>query len=144
MLGVMSVAKALDMATEYGLDLVEVSPTATPPVCKIMDFGKYKYQSQKRAQDARKKQKVIVIKEIKIRPNIGENDYQVKLRALIKFIQEGNKVRITLRFRGREVAHSDIALKLFERMRDDVADAAKVEVPPKMEGKQMFMMLVPK
>lgn len=144
MLGVMPVTRALELAAERSLDLVEVSPTASPPVCKIMDFGKYKYQTQKRAQDARKKQKVIVIKEIKIRPNIGENDYQVKLRNLQKFIEEGNKVRVTLRFRGREVAHSDLALKLLERMRDDVLEIAKIEVPPKMEGKQMVMMLAPK
>ena len=144
MVGVVALAEALDMADEKGMDLVELSPNAEPPVCKVMDFGKYKYQSQKRAHDARKKQKIIVVKEIKVRPNIGEHDYQIKLRSLNKFIAEGNKVRISLRFRGREITHKDVGMKIFQRFQKDTAEIAKVETSPRMEGRQMLMLLVPR
>lgn len=138
------IRKALDMASNRGLDLVEISPNAEPPVCKIMDFGKYRYEAQKKAQDAKKKQKTVVIKEIKLRPNIGENDYQVKLRSLVGFIEEGNKVRVSLRFRGREITHSEVGMRLFERLREDTAEIAKAEFAPRMDGNSIFMMLVPK
>lgn len=143
-MGVVAARKALDMASDLGLDLVEISPNAEPPVCKIMDFGKYKYEAQKKAHDARKKQKVVLIKEIKLRPTIGENDYQVKLRSLLGFIADGNKVRVSLRFRGREITHSEIGMKLFDRLRNDTAEVAKVELAPRMEGQTILMVLAPK
>lgn len=137
-------SQALGTAADRGLDLVEISPNAEPPVCKVMDFGKYKYEAQKKAQDARKKQKTVVVKEIKLRPNIGENDYQVKLRSLLSFIAEGNKVRVSLRFRGREITHSEVGMRLFERLQEDTAEVAKVELRPRMEGNSILMVLVPK
>jgi len=131
------------MAVEVGLDLVEVSPNADPPVCKILDYGKYKYEIQKKKNEARKKQKIIEVKEIKLRPNIDDNDYGVKMRAMRKFLQEGDKVKVTLRFRGREMAHQDLGAKVLDRVRDELVEMAKVEQFPKMEGRQMVMVLAP-
>uniref|UniRef100_UPI0035943BF5 translation initiation factor IF-3 n=1 Tax=Pseudogemmobacter lacusdianii TaxID=3069608 RepID=UPI0035943BF5 len=139
--GVVTPARALIMAEEAGLDLVEISPNAEPPVCKIMDFGKFKYETQKKEAEARKKQKVIEIKEIKFRPGTDENDYQVKMRSVLKFLGEGDKVKITLRFRGREMAHQQLGLELLHRVAADVAEAGKVESMPKLEGRQMVMMI---
>ncbi len=135
---------ALDRAEEVGLDLVEIAPEAKPPVCKILDYGKFKYESQKKANEARKKQKVIDVKEIKMRPNIDHHDYDVKMRAMNKFLGEGDKVKVTLRFRGREMAHQELGLKVLERVRDDLGNVSKVEQFPKMEGRQMTMVVVPK
>lgn len=143
MVGVIPIRDAIKMAEEAGLDLVEVSPNAEPPVCKIIDFGKYKYEAQKKAHEAKKKQKIIEIKEIKLRPNIGQNDYDVKLKNIIRFIKEGDKVKITLKFRGREVTHQEVAFELFKRIQEDIEDIAKIEFSPKMEGKQMLMILAP-
>ncbi len=137
-------ARALQMAEDAGLDLVEISPTAEPPVCKIMDFGKYKYDTQKREAEARKKQKIIEIKEIKFRPGTDTHDYDVKMRSVFKFLEEGDKVKITLRFRGREMAHQDLGLELLKRVEADVADVGKIESFPKLEGRQMVMMIGPK
>jgi translation initiation factor IF-3 len=131
------------MAFEAGLDLVEISPNANPPVCKIMDYGKYKYEQQKRESEARKKQKVIEVKEIKFRPGTDTHDYEVKMRSVIKFLQNGDKVKITLRFRGREMAHQDLGRNLLERVAEDVKDVGKVENMPKVEGRQMSMMIGP-
>jgi len=131
------------MAEEVGLDLVEISPNAEPPVCKIMDFGKYKYELQKKANEARKKQKVIEIKEIKIRPTIEEHDYQVKLRAARGFLEDGNKVKMTLRFRGREMSHQDLGMEVLKRLQADLSDIGKVESSPKMEGRQVQMIMGP-
>ena len=144
MQGVMSAREALFKAQNVGLDLLEISPNADPPVVKILDFGKYKYELQKKRNEAKKKQKVIEIKEIKVRPNIDENDYQVKMRAMKSFIEEGDKVKVTLRFRGREMAHQDIGFKLLQRVRAETAPIAKVEAEPLMEGRQMTMVLAPK
>ncbi|MBS0236170.1 MAG: translation initiation factor IF-3 [Proteobacteria bacterium] len=144
MVGVTSVATAINMARDAGLDLVEISPNAAPPVCKIMDYGKYKYELQKKAQEAKRKQKVVETKEIKLRPNIAEGDYQVKLRNANKFIAEGDKVRVSLMFRGREIAHSDIGIALMDRLKKDLELNAKIEVEPKFEGRQIFMVVVPK
>jgi translation initiation factor IF-3 len=141
MVGIIGVAEAMRMADEAGLDLVEISPGAEPPVCKIMDAGKYKYELQKRANEARKKQKVIEIKEIKLRPNIGDHDYQIKLKQVKQFLAEGDKVKFTLRFRGREMAHQDIGLAVLQRMQKDTEELAKIEQSPKLEGKQMFMLI---
>ena len=135
---------ALDRAEEVGLDLVEIAPEAKPPVCKILDYGKFKYEAQKKANEARKKQKVIDVKEIKMRPNIDHHDYDVKMRAMNKFLGEGDKVKVTLRFRGREMAHQELGLKVLERVRDDLGNVSKVEQFPKMEGRQMTMVVVPK
>lgn len=143
MLGVMSVAEGVAAAEEVGLDLVEVSPNAKPPVCKILDFGKYKYEQQKKAAEARKKQKTVDVKEIKVRPNIEDHDYAVKMKAARKFLTNEDKVKVTLRFRGREMAHKDLAAKLLDRIRDDLADLSKIEFYPKMEGRQMIMVLAP-
>lgn len=137
----MSVSAGVAAAEEVGLDLVEVSPNAEPPVCKILDFGKYKYEQQKKAAEARKKQKTVEVKEIKVRPNIEKHDYDVKIKAARKFLGNEDKVKVTLRFRGREMAHKDLAAKLLDRIRDDVADLSKVELYPKMEGRQMIMVL---
>ena len=131
------------MAEEAGLDLVEISPNATPPVCKIMDFGKYKYEQQKRESEARKKQKIIEVKEIKFRPNTDKHDYDVKMRSVMKFLDEGDKVKITLRFRGREMAHQELGRALLERVATDVEGVGKVENMPKMEGRQMIMIIGP-
>ena len=143
MLGVMKVEEGLRHAEEAGLDLVEVSPNVKPPVCKILDYGKYKYEQQKKAAEARKKQKTVDVKEIKVRPNIEDHDYNVKLKAARKFLGNEDKVKVTLRFRGREMAYKDMAAQLLDRIRDDLADLSKVEFAPKMEGRQMIMILAP-
>jgi translation initiation factor IF-3 len=142
--GVVTPARAMQLAEEAGLDLVEISPNAEPPVCKIMDFGKYKYETQKREAEARKKQHIIEIKEIKFRPGTDIHDYEVKMRAVNKFLSEGDKVKITLRFRGREMAHQELGVELLNRVSDDVANVAKVEQFPRLEGRQMVMMIAPK
>ena len=144
MQGVMSTREAIQRAYAVGLDLLEISPNADPPVVKILDFGKYKYEQQKKKNEARKKQKVIEIKEIKVRPNIDENDYQVKLRAMKSFIDEGDKVKVTLRFRGREMAHQDIGVRVLERIRSEMDTTSKVEQMPRMENRQMVMVLSPR
>lgn len=143
-LGVMSVEEAIEIAMDSGLDLVEISPNADPPVCKILDFGKYKYEAQKKKNEAKKKQKVIEIKEIKIRPNIDEHDYLVKMRNMRKFLDEGDKVKVTLRFRGREMAHQDLGMKVLDRVRNELEDIAKVEQTPRMDGRQMTMVIAPR
>ena len=143
-LGVMYTREAFDQAQEVGLDLVEVSPGADPPVCKFLDIGKFKYETQKKANIARKTQKTQEIKEIKMRPNIDDHDYDTKMKAVKKFIDEGDKVKLTLRFRGRELAHGQLGLKLLERVRDDSLDYAKIEQLPRMEGRQMLMVMAPK
>ena len=144
MIGVVTLREGLTMAEEAGLDLVEVSPNAEPPVCKILDFGKFKYESQKKKNEARKKQKVIEVKEVKLRPSIDDNDYGVKMRSMRKFIEEGDKVKVTLRFRGREMAHQDIGYRLLQKVKSETAEVAKVEAEPLMEGRQMVMVLAPK
>ncbi|MCF6445360.1 translation initiation factor IF-3 [Nereida sp. MMG025] len=141
--GVVSPAKAMAMAEDAGLDLVEISPNATPPVCKIMDFGKFKYEQQKRESEARKKQKTIEIKEVKFRPNTDVNDYNVKMRNVFKFLENGDKVKVTLRFRGREMAHQNLGRELLERVAEDTKEMGKVENFPKMEGRQMVMLIGP-
>ncbi len=143
-LGVVRLSEALRMAEEAEVDLVEIAPTAKPPVCKLMDYGKFKYQEQKRLHDAKTKQKVIQVKEIKLRPGTDEGDYQVKLRNVVRFLEEGDKVKITLRFRGREMAHQEIGMRQLERIRTDVEVHAQVEAMPKLEGRQMIMVLSPK
>lgn len=144
MLGVMTVQDGIRRAEDYGLDLVEVSPNADPPVCKILDYGKYKYEAQKKKNEAKKKQKVIEIKEIKLRPNIDEHDFQVKMRNVRKFIGEGDKVKVTMRFRGREMAHQELGMDVLNRVRDEMDEAAKVEAHPKLEGRQMIMVIAPR
>ena len=144
MLGVMSARDALMRAYDAGLDLLEISPNAVPPVCKILDYGKYKYEQQKKANEARKKQKVVEIKEVKVRPNIDDHDYDVKMRAMKSFIGEGDKVKVTLRFRGREMAHQDLGIKVLERIRSELGDTIKVEQMPRLENRQMIMVLAPK
>jgi translation initiation factor IF-3 len=144
MQGVMSTRDAIARAFSVGLDLVEISPNAEPPVAKILDYGKFKYEQQKKRNEARKKQKVVEIKEVKVRPNIDENDYQVKLRAMKSFIGEGDKVKVTLRFRGREMAHQELGVKVLERIRADMDVETKVEQMPKMENRQMVMVLTPR
>jgi len=144
MVGVVSLRDALIAAEEAGLDLVEVAPTAEPPVCKILDYGKYKYEAQKKANEARKKQKIIEVKEIKMRPNIDDNDYEVKMRSARRFIEEGDKVKVTMRFRGREMAHQDLGMNVLVKVRDELEALAKVEQMPKLEGRQMIMVLAPK
>ncbi len=144
MQGVMSTRDAQSRAFAVGLDLVEISPNAEPPVAKILDFGKFKYEQQKKKNEAKKKQKVIEIKEIKVRPNIDENDYQVKMRAMKSFIEEGDKVKVTLRFRGREMAHQEIGARVLERIREEMDPVTKVEQFPRMENRQMVMVLSPR
>jgi translation initiation factor IF-3 len=144
MQGVVTLREALEKAVEAGLDLVEIAPTAVPPVCKILDYGKFKYEEQKKKNEARKKQKVIEIKEIKLRPTIDDNDYNIKMRAMLRFLEEGDKVKVTLRFRGRELAHQDLGMAVLVRVRDDLDPVAKVEQMPKMEGRQMVMVVAPK
>ena len=139
----MSIRQALQLAEEAGVDLVEIAPMAQPPVCRIMDFGKFKYQEQKRQHEQKLKQKQVQVKEIKLRPGTDENDYQIKLRNMVKFLEEGDKVKVTLRFRGREMAHQDIGMRQIERIRGDLQDVATVEQMPKMEGRQMVMILAP-
>ncbi len=142
--GEFSVEDAIEIAIEAGLDLVEVSPNAKPPVCKILDYGKYKYQAQKKASEARKKQKTIEIKEIKMRPNIDTHDYDVKMRAIKRFFENGDKVKVTLRFRGREMAHQELGVQLLDRVKEETEEVAKVESHPKLEGRQMVMVLAPR
>ena len=142
--GVLSYEKAMEMADQVGLDLVELSPNAKPPVCKILDFGKYKYEAQKKANVARKKQKTIEVKEIKMRPGIETHDYDVKMRSIERFITEGDKVKVTLRFRGREMVHQDRGMNVLQRVRDDLDEIAKVEQFPKMEGRLLTMVVAPK
>lgn len=141
--GVVTPERAMVMADDAGLDLVEISPNATPPVCKIMDFGKFKYETQKREAEARKKQKIIEIKEVKFRPNTDTNDYEVKMRNVYKFLENGDKVKVTLRFRGREMAHQNLGRELLERVAEDTKEHGKVENFPKMEGRQMVMLIGP-
>jgi translation initiation factor IF-3 len=142
--GVVPTAEALQLAQENGFDLVEISPNSTPPVCKLLDYGKFKYQSQKKAAEARKNQKTVEIKEIKMRPNIDSHDYDVKMRSMRRFFEEGDKVKVTLRFRGREMAHQEIGLKLLFKVRDEMMERAKVESDPSLEGRQMVMVLAPR
>src|SRR6266446_8160746 len=137
--GTVPIAEALSVAQEAGLDLVEISPNATPPVCKLLDFGKYKYAEQKKAAEARKKQKVVEVKEIKFRPMIDDHDYDVKMRSMQRFFEEGDKVKVTLRFRGREMAHQELGTRLLNRVKDDTTKMAKIESEPRMEGRQMVM-----
>lgn len=142
--GVVSRQDALDRATAAGLDLVEISPDADPPVCKILDYGKFKYQEQKKAAEARKRQKVVEIKEIKMRPSIDDHDYDVKMRSMKRFFDEGDKVKVTLRFRGREMAHQELGFQLLQRVKADIEILAKVEAEPRLEGRQMVMVLAPR
>lgn len=142
--GIVSIEEALAAADEAGLDLVEISPHADPPVCKILDYGKLKYEQQKKANEARKKQKIIDVKEIKMRPNIDTHDYDVKMRNAVKFLEEGDKVKVTMRFRGREMAHQDLGMNVLVKVRDDLEELGKVELHPKMEGRQMIMILAPR
>lgn len=144
MLGVMSVEDALQKADAAALDLVEISPNSDPPVCKILDYGKFKYQAQKKANEARKKQKTIEVKEIKMRPSIERHDYDVKMRAINKFLDEGDKVKVTIRFRGREFLHQELGMQMLEKVRDEIEEKAKVEAVPKMEGRQMVMVVAPR
>lgn len=142
--GVVTLERGIELAVEAGLDLVEVSPQVSPPVCKILDYGKFKYEQQKRKNEARKKQKTIEVKEIKFRPNIEQHDYEVKMRALNKFIDEGDKVKVTLRFRGREMAHQELGLEVLRRVKGEMEEKTKVESHPSMEGRQMVMVLAPR
>lgn len=142
--GVMPTSSALEAAEEAGLDLVEIVPTADPPVCKILDYGKFRFQEQKKKNEARKRQKIVEIKEIKLRPNIDKHDYDVKARSMHRFFEEGDKVKVTLRFRGRELSHGQLGMALLQRVQQDCAEDAKVESYPRMEGRQMLMVLAPK
>ena len=144
MVGVVPRNDALTMAANAGLDLVEIAPNADPPVCKILDFGKFKYEEQKKKNEARKKQKIIEVKEIKLRPSIDDHDYDVKMRNMLKFIEEGDKVKVTMRFRGRELAHQELGMDVLMRVRGDLEEIAKVEQMPRMEGRQMTMVMSPK
>ncbi|WP_375332382.1 translation initiation factor IF-3 [Candidatus Tisiphia endosymbiont of Temnostethus pusillus] len=143
MLGIVSIKNALEQAEKAGLDLVEISPNAEPPVCKILDFGKFKYESKKRVQDSRKKQRVVVLKEMKFKPNISQGDFNVKLRKIKDFLKEGDKVKISLWFKGREIIHNDIGMKLFDRISLELEGLAKIDSAPKMEGKQIIMLVSP-
>ena len=143
-LGIVKVPDALAMAEQHDVDLVEIAPAAVPPVCRLMDYGKFRYQEQKRQQEAKAKQKIIQIKEVKFRPGTDEGDYQIKLRNLRRFLEEGDKGKVTLRFRGREITHQEIGMRLLERVRDDLTDCSVVENMPKLEGRQMIMVLGPK
>lgn len=142
--GIVPIDQALRLADEAGLDLVEISPNAEPPVCKILDLGKLKYATQKKAAEARKKQKIVEVKEIKMRPNIDTHDYEVKMKAMNRFFEDGDKVKVTLKFRGREMAHQELGLKLLLQVKEDTLGVAKVEAEPKLEGRQMMMVLAPK
>jgi translation initiation factor IF-3 len=144
MVGVASPLEGMQLANREGLDLVEISPNASPPVCKVMDFGKFKYEMQKKEHEAKKKQKIIELKEVKIRPTIASGDYQIKLRKASEFIKDGNKVKVSLAFRGREITHNEVGFAVMNRFQNDIAELAKIEVSPKMEGRQIFMMLAPK
>ena len=141
--GVLTIQDALQKAFAAGLDLIEVSPDADPPVCKILDYGKYRYQQKKKKQEAKKKQKIVELKEIKMRPGIGQNDYDVKMRHIKKFIEEGNKVKITMQYRRREITHAELGFKILERVKADTAEFAKIEFMPKMEGRNAIMILAP-
>jgi translation initiation factor IF-3 len=143
-LGIVSLAEAFQMAEEANVDLVEIAPNAEPPVCRLMDYGKFKYQEQKKAHEAKLKQKVILVKEIKFRPGTDDGDYNIKLRNIVKFLEEGDKCKITLRFRGREMAHQDIGFRMLERLKEDLDPYGMVEQFPKMEGRQMVMVMAPK
>jgi translation initiation factor IF-3 len=142
-MGVVSLAEALRLAGEMDVDLVEISPTANPPVCRLVDYGKFKYQEQKKAADAKAKQKVIEVKEVKFRPGTDDGDYNIKLRNIKRFLEEGDKVKITLRFRGREITHQELGMAMLDRMRTDLGDLIVVEQMPKLEGRQMIMMIAP-
>lgn len=142
--GIMPIAAAIEAAEEAGLDLVEIVPTADPPVCKILDYGKFRFAEQKKKNEARKRQKVVEVKEIKLRPQIDDHDYDVKAKAMHRFFGEGDKVKVTLRFRGREMAHPELGMKLLQRVKADFEPVAKVEYEPRMEGRQMIMILAPK
>jgi translation initiation factor IF-3 len=144
MVGIVGRNDALKMAADAGLDLVEIAATADPPVCKILDFGKFKYEEQKKKNEARKKQKVIEVKEIKLRPSIDDHDYDVKMRSMNKFIEEGDKVKVTMRFRGRELAHQELGMNVLMRVRNDLDGIAKIEQMPRMEGRQMTMVVAPR
>lgn len=144
MVGVVAVPEALRMAEAAGLDLVEISPAANPPVCKILDYGKYRYEAQKKAHDARKKQKVVQVKEIKLRPTIDKHDLDIKMRHVVEFLEEGDKVRISMRFRGREMDHVDIGRAVLDRVQEQLADKGKIEMAPRMEGKQIILLVGPK
>ncbi len=141
MVGVVSIDEAMSAAEEAGLDLVEISPNADPPVCKVLDYGKYKYEQQKKANEARKKQKTVDVKEVKIRPSIEAHDYGVKMRNARRFLEEGNKVKVTMRFRGRELSHQELGMEVLVRMKEELADVGKVDLEPKLEGRQMIMVL---
>jgi translation initiation factor IF-3 len=143
-LGIVSLAEAFRMAEEADVDLVEIAPTAVPPVCRLMDYGKFKYQEQKRAHDARLKQKIIQVKEVKFRPGTDEGDYLVKMRNVKRFLEDGDKAKITLRFRGREMAHQEFGVRLLDRIRTELEDVAMVEQMPKLEGRQMIMVIAPR
>ena len=143
-LGIVKIADAFRLSEQSDVDLVEIAPNAEPPVCRLMDYGKFKYQEQKRQAEARSKQKVIQVKEVKFRPATDEGDYQVKLRNLRRFLEEGDKAKVTLRFRGREMAHQELGMRVLERVRDDLVELAQVEAMPKLEGRQMVMVLAPK
>ncbi|MGH1379000.1 MAG: translation initiation factor IF-3 [Alphaproteobacteria bacterium] len=144
MQGVVTLAKAQEMADQVGLDLVEMSPNAEPPVCKILDYGKFKYEQQKKANEARKKQKTVEVKEVKLSPRIEKNDYDVKMRNATRFLNDGNKVKVTMRFRGREMAHQEIGRDIFKNIREELAEISSVELEPKFEGRQMIMILGPR
>ena len=144
MIGIVSLNEALQASLDAGLDLVEISPQAEPPVCKILDYGKFKYEEQKKKNEARKKQRIIEIKEVKLRPGIDDHDYDVKMRSMVRFLDEGDKVKVTMRFRGREMAHQEFGLRLIERVKNDLEPYAVIEQYPKMEGRQMVMVLSPK
>lgn len=141
--GIVSIRSALEAADEAGLDLVEIAPLATPPVCRIMDFGKFKYQTAKKAHEAKLKQKQVQVKEVKLRPRTDENDYQIKMRNIRRFLEDGDKVKVTLRFRGREMAHQEFGMRQLERIKSDLEEVANVEQMPKMEGRQMVMIIAP-
>ncbi|MFZ9070536.1 MAG: translation initiation factor IF-3 [Burkholderiaceae bacterium] len=143
-LGIVRSAEALRMAEEADVDLVEIAPQAAPPVCKLMDYGKFRYQEQKRAAEAKSKQKIIQVKEVKFRPGTDDNDYQVKMRNLIRFLEEGDKAKVTIRFRGREMAHQEFGMRMLERVKEDLAELGQVEQMPKLEGRQMVMVVAPK
>lgn len=142
-LGIVSIRSALQMAEDVGVDLVEIAPNARPPVCRIMDYGKFKYQEAKRTHEARLKQKQVQVKEVKLRPGTDENDYQIKLRNMFRFLEDGDKVKVTLRFRGREMAHQEFGMRQLERIRQDLEEVGQVEQMPKMEGRQMIMVVAP-
>ncbi len=144
MIGIVPIRQAMTKAEESGFDLVEISPNADPPVCKLLDFGKFKYEQQKKKNEARKRQKIIEVKEIKLRPNIDDHDYDVKMRAATSFLDEGDKVKVTMRFRGREMMHQDIGMNVLMRVKDQLDPLAKVEQTPQLEGRQMTMVLAPK